>query len=81
MSEVNRAESVGFYEQTGRLANLLWALQPLLQLQAQLVGRQPELRAHPLRPGHAGPQPEAGSGAGEGGAGGPERQPLWSHCG
>ena len=32
--------------------HLLWALQSLLQLQAQLVGWQPELGAHPLGSGH-----------------------------
>lgn len=64
-----------------QLANLLGALQPLLELQTQLVGRQTELCAHPLRPRHARPQPQVGRSAGEGGARSPELQPLWSHCG
>lgn len=68
-------------ESAACFAYLLRALKPLLQLHAQLVGRQAELRADPLRPRRAGPEAEAGRRAGERAAGGAERQPLWSHGG
>lgn len=59
--------------------HLLWALQPLLQLPAQLVGRQSELGADPLRSRRAQPQPDARRPAGERPTGGSEPKTLLPH--
>lgn len=61
--------------------HLLRALQSLLQLQAQLVRWQPELRAHPLRSRHAWPQPDARCSGRESLPRGPKAQTLWPHGG
>lgn len=61
--------------------HLLWALQPLLQLQAQLVGWQPELSAYPLWSCHSWPQPHTCCPTRECPSGGSKHQTLWPHCG
>lgn len=61
--------------------HLLRALQPLLQLHAQLVGRQPELSTHPLWPRHAWPQAHACRPTRECPSLRSEHQTLWPHCG
>lgn len=61
--------------------HLLGALQPLLQLQAQLVGWQPELSAHPLWSRHARPQSHARRPTSESPSRGSKPQTLWPHRG
>lgn len=61
--------------------HLLWALQPLLQLQTQLVGWQPELRANPLWSHHAWPEPHARCPTRKSPSGGSKPQTLWPYRG
>jgi len=60
--------------------HLLWALQSLLQLQAQLVRWQPELGSQPLWSRHAWPQAHARP-TGESPSRGSKPQTLWPHRG
>lgn len=61
--------------------HLLWALQSLLQLQAQLVGWQPELRANPLWSRHPWPKTHACRPTRESPSWGSKPQTLWPHRG